>query len=1174
MNLRALFCELRSVEDTAERVRLMDERLAGDEASKQRLQGLFAAALLPAANPLDRMGQALGATVEFPEGRENDAKSLDSEEDLHIPPYTLIEKIGEGGMGVVYLACQQQPIRRTVAVKLIKSGMDSKQIIARFEAERQTVALLNHPNIAKVLDAGTSPSGRLYFVMELVRGKPISEYCEHHKLGLQERLELFANVCGAVHHAHQKGIIHRDLKPSNILVELDDVRPIPKVIDFGVAKSLHQPLGDGTLVTGLSQMIGTPLYMSPEQAQLNSFDVDTRSDVYSLGVVLYELLTGRLPFERETLKKVGLDEFRRVIREDEPPRPSSCVSTLHNKRSSTVSETRQTAPRQLSLVMKRELDWIVMKALEKDRARRYESASDLAADVERFLKDEPVLACPPSIQYRLSKFARRQRSRIVSVGLISSAVLILAIVYLQGEWARQGRQSQAIQAIDSALASADGALAARNISLAEQYLAEARAGVNLTDMDKEGFYSRVAVVQGEVEHRKVEDEQFLRFMRSARQTMDELSYSGEFIAQKTEDAQTALNLYGILDRHDWMTAIQESHLTEPQKSQVREAAFELLIVLADSMIRWREFRSESTAREGHRYLDTALEFHEPTKVVHWIRKELHTYLKEDAEAVAANALYESTAATIVWDWYLPGHSAGWAGDRPAARDAYLAVLQRYPSHFNSLFFLGDRYETDRMYPEALAYFTACIALRPDHVFARESRAEVFEKTGDLVRAEADHLAALNCDAPPSWQIDAYRALLEFYIRTNQLEKFASYAKTLANESPSLIEIQSARAGAESPETLRVMSGLGGVLWKAGDFETPFKWLKRVHEGMRRIKGSEHPESIASMGNLGFFLTDAGRHGEGIPLLEDALRLSRVHSGEHHADTLNAKTVLGRGYALTGRLEEALQLLEDAYAHIKSANDNTALQILEYLCGVYGSQENWDKAASVQRECLERHKAYFGAEHAKTLHVMNNLGFLLIKQGNHASAIDVLAPALETHRRLKKHLVKEADRIVINLAIAYSRAGQADDAQRVLSDQQEAVRQANSAVELAGWQAYTVSQLLSAEAFNIAEPLAEQCLRVRAELVPETWSFYSAKSLMGGVRLGQAKLDEAEELLLNAIAGLETHRATIHPDGLKNIPKTLERLVTLYKAKNNLVELARWEERLQKESTAGARLNGS
>jgi serine/threonine protein kinase len=287
--------------------------------------------------------------------------------------------------------------------------MDTRQVVARFEAERQALALMDHPHIAKVFDGGTTASGRPYFVMELVKGVPITDYCDRERLTTRQRLELFLSVCQAVQHAHQKGIIHRDLKPSNVLVEVHDVIPVVKVIDFGIAKATGQQLTDKTLFTGFAQLIGTPLYMSPEQAGQSSLDVDTRSDVYALGVLLYELLTGTTPFESETLKKVGLDEMRRIIREEEPPTPSQRLSTLEAKACSTVSERRGVDERRLRQLLQGELDWIVMKALEKDRNRRYESASAMAADVQRYLNDEPVAACPPSAGYRLRKYARRHR---------------------------------------------------------------------------------------------------------------------------------------------------------------------------------------------------------------------------------------------------------------------------------------------------------------------------------------------------------------------------------------------------------------------------------------------------------------------------------------------------------------------------------------------------------------------------------------------------------------------------------------------------------------------------------------------------------------------------------------------------------------------------------------------
>ena len=339
-----------------------------------------------------------------------------------IGPYKLLEQIGEGGMGVVYVASQKEPIRRKVALKIIKPGMDTREVVARFEAERQALAMMDHPNIAKVFDAGATDAGRPYFVMELVKGTPITEYCDREQLSTRERLELFVTLCHAVQHAHQKGVIHRDLKPSNLLVEVHDVRPVPKIIDFGIAKAMGQQLSEQSLHTAYDQMVGTPLYMSPEQAGQSCKDVDTRSDIYSLGVVLYELLTGHTPFEKDTLRTAGVDEMRRIIREVDPPRPSARVSTLQAADLSTVSDRRQIEPRKLSQQLRGELDWIVMKAMDKDRDRRYETANDLAADVERYLHDEPVQACPPSAAYRFTKFARRNRAALVTSALVALAV--------------------------------------------------------------------------------------------------------------------------------------------------------------------------------------------------------------------------------------------------------------------------------------------------------------------------------------------------------------------------------------------------------------------------------------------------------------------------------------------------------------------------------------------------------------------------------------------------------------------------------------------------------------------------------------------------------------------------------------------------------------------------------
>jgi serine/threonine protein kinase/tetratricopeptide (TPR) repeat protein len=416
MTERELFIATLRLRDAAERAAFLDRACGGDHALRARAEELLREQE-QLGSFLEQPARGVAGTGPFtPTAADEGAAAPGAGVGTVIGPYKLVERIGEGGMGTVYMAQQLAPVKRLVALKVIKPGMGSRQVLARFEAERQALALMDHPNIAQVHDAGTTADGRPFFVMELVKGVPITTFCDHSRLSVRARLELFVHVCQAVQHSHQKGIIHRDLKPSNVLVTLHDGVPVVKVIDFGIAKATGVQLTDKTLITHFTQMIGTPLYMSPEQAQLSGLDVDTRSDIYSLGVLLYELLTGTTPFDKERLRTVGYDELRRIIREEEPPRPSTRLSTI-GQAASTVSANRGSDPKRLSQLVRGELDWIVMKCLEKNRSRRYETAAGLALDVQRYLADEPVQACPPSMSYRLQKFVRRNKRPVLAASV-------------------------------------------------------------------------------------------------------------------------------------------------------------------------------------------------------------------------------------------------------------------------------------------------------------------------------------------------------------------------------------------------------------------------------------------------------------------------------------------------------------------------------------------------------------------------------------------------------------------------------------------------------------------------------------------------------------------------------------------------------------------------------------
>jgi serine/threonine-protein kinase len=426
MNERSIFIEALEKTNPTERAAYLDAVCGADDAARRRVENLLMA------------HEAVGGILDHPAVPDEVTgpyEPLIEGPGTVIGPYKLLQKIGEGGFGVVYMAEQTQPVRRMVALKIIKPGMDTALVIARFQAERQALALMDHPHIARILDAGATASGRPYFVMELVKGVTITEFCDRNRLGPETRLKLFIDVCHAVQHAHHKGVIHRDIKPSNVMVTLHDGTPVVKVIDFGTAKAMGQRLTEKTLFTAYGQMIGTPAYVSPEQAEMSGLDIDTRSDVYSLGVLLYELVTGTTPLEVKRLREAGYAEMQRMIREEEAPRPSTRLSSL-GESATVLAGNRGLEVKRLVRLLAEDLDWVVMKALDKDRGRRYDTPGQFAEDVERYLRREAIVARPPSVMYKLKKFMRRNWVAFLGFVLTLTAVYALAFLLIAAVFSR------------------------------------------------------------------------------------------------------------------------------------------------------------------------------------------------------------------------------------------------------------------------------------------------------------------------------------------------------------------------------------------------------------------------------------------------------------------------------------------------------------------------------------------------------------------------------------------------------------------------------------------------------------------------------------------------------------------------------------------------------------------
>jgi serine/threonine protein kinase/tetratricopeptide (TPR) repeat protein len=874
-----------------------------------------------------------------------------------IGPYRLLQKIGEGGFGVVYMADQKEPVRRKVALKIIKLGMDTKQVIARFEVERQALAMMDHPNIARVLDAGATETGRPYFVMELVKGDPVTEYCDRQSLSTKERLEIFQMICHAVQHAHQKGVIHRDLKPSNVLLTVADGRPIPKVIDFGIAKATNRELTDKTLFTEFRQLVGTPEYMSPEQAEMTGVDIDTRSDIYSLGVLLYELLTGTTPFASTKLRSAAYGEIQRIIREEEPPKPSTRLHELMtsgqlpdgDERSSIqyIARHRRTEPSSLGKVMRGDLDWIVMKCLEKDRTRRYETANGLAGDIRRYLGDEPVSAGPPSTSYRMRKFIRRNRAAVAMTGVVTVA-LVLGVIGTS--W-----------------------------GLAEAVHERNRA------LEAEGRATR----------------QLARSEEVARVITEMLSNIEPGTAQGTDITL----LKSILD-------------DTAARLEVGEIADELVAAELRSIIATTCFKL-GLDREAERHLSAAVKIHtrllgtEHISTLTSMNNLALVFEDQDRFAEAEQLHLESLeisrrllgaehpdTLSSMHNLAVVYNSQGRHAEAEALNLETLEIRQRvlgpeHPDTLKSMGFLVIQHHRQGRLAEAETLSLKTLEIRrrtlgdehPDTQLSRANLADLYKSQRRYAEAESLYLKTLEIkrrvlgDEHPRTLL-TMNNLADLYRRQGRYAEAASlFLET--------IEIKKRVLGEEHTSTLFSMHGLATMYMHHGEHAEAESLFLETIEGRRRVLGPEHPNTLDSMHNLAYLYDEQGRYAEAEPLNLETLEIRRRVLGEEHEDTLKSMSNMAIVYKARSKHAEAetlsLELLEIQRRTLGEEHRFT-LGTITNLGWLYNTMGRYDNARAMFETSLPIKRRILTTRHPWTRFAMQGLATAYKELGRPADAL--------------------------------------------------------------------------------------------------------------------------------------------------------------------------------------------
>jgi serine/threonine protein kinase/tetratricopeptide (TPR) repeat protein len=1108
MHERSIFMGALEFDEPVERSAYILRACGGDECLRARIEALLRWHSTKGGLAIDVVA---AAEPSLAEGMTRTLEGLGT----WIGPYKLIDTIGEGGMGMVYVAEQSQPVRRKVALKVIRPGMDTSQVVARFEAERQALALMDHPNIAKVLDAGTTEFGRPYFVMELVQGISITRYCDEARLSPRGRLELFVPVCRAIQHAHQKGIVHRDIKPSNVLITLVDGQPVPKVIDFGVAKAIDQRLTERTLFTGFGAVLGTPEYMSPEQAEIGGQDVDTRSDVYALGILLYELLTGTTPLDRETLPQAALAEVLRRIREEEPPRPSTRLSGSGDRLSS-LAVARDTEAAKLACSLRGDLDWIVMKALEKDRDRRYDTANELARDVRRYLDGDPVEAGPPSTAYRLRRYARKHRTVFAMAATIAAVLLVATAVTT---W-------QAVVARRAAAA----ARHERAVSLS----AEARA---IRERNAASMARRRAESAEEATRRELTRSELMnRFL-----TEDLLSQA-EPANNAVEDRVTLLE---VLDRA--AEKVGRRFAGQPELEcelrRVIARAYHGLGAWEKAERQRRAAHDSATRRLGP---DSVEALQDSSELAHILR---HQGRLGEAIVLCRSAL---DRLTLVLG---PDHVG------TLACRGHLASIYRDA---------GRTDEAIALLQETLAGQAAALGPEhPDTLASRGNLASAYRSAGrtseaiELIAETSKSLAATLGPAHPDTLTSRNNLASAYLAAGRTAEAIALLKETITRQTATL--------GPEHSDTLTTRGNLAAAYAKAGLMAEAIVLAREVITRQAATLGAAHPDTLTSRNNLAAYCQSLGRTTEAIALLKETIELQAATLGPAHPDTLTSRNNLASAYLAAGRTAEAIALLKETITRRESSlgsDHPDTLTSRSNLAVAYLRLGRTAESMDLLEETIALQKARLGPEHPDTLVSRSNLAMAYGKAGRADESIALMEELLP---RFEARLGPEHPHTLTvrnNLAISYQDRGRWDQAERLLRkllNRQRAVTSPGSP-ELAAALAQLATALLHERKWSEAETALRECLTIREARSPDDWSTFGTMSLLGGALLSQGRYADAEHMLVNGYQGLRARGRQLPPGNKPGLREAGERVVALYEAWGKPGLAAAWRAELSEAST--------